>query len=265
MNFEWNPNLYDDKHDFVYKFGDEIVTLLDPQKDETILDLGCGTGELTEKIATLCKEVVGVDNSPEMIRAARNKYQAISFHHLDAKAFDLGVTFDAVFSNAVLHWITDPEIVIKNINKHLRVGGRFVAEFGGKGCVAKVIGAIAEVLDRNQVDYPALEDSLYYPSVSQYSQLLERNGFEVSLAMLFDRPTELKGGMDGLKNFIEMFFNWLFANVGAQEKLRYIALVEERLKDDLLRDSTWIADYRRIRVVAIKTDECRPVNGKDGG
>ena len=265
MKCEWDPNLYDDKHDFVYKFGNEIVTLLDPQKDETILDLGCGTGELTEKIATLCKEVVGVDSSLEMIRAAREKYKTIPFRHLDAKAFDLGVTFDAVFSNSVLHWITDPEIVIKNINKHLRVGGRFVAEFGGKGCVAKVIGGIVEILDQNQVDYPALEDSLYYPSVSQYSQLLERNNFEVSLAMLFDRPTELKGGQDGLKNFIEMFFNWFFVNVPDQEKTHYIGQVEERLKDDLLQDSTWVADYRRIRVVAIKTDDCRPVHGQHGG
>lgn len=256
MKFEWDPNLYNDKHDFVYKFGDEIVTLLDPQKDETILDLGCGTGELTQKIATLCQQVVGVDNSLEMIKTARDKHRGISFHHLDAQTFDLDMTFDAVFSNAVLHWITDPEIVIRNINKHLRVGGRFVAEFGGKGCVARIIGAIVAILDSNQVHYPAIEDSIYYPSVAEYSQLLERNGFELSLGMLFDRPTELKGGVGGLKSFIEMFFSWLFTNVPARDKNHYVGLVEERLKEELLQDSTWIADYRRIRVVAIKTGDC---------
>ena len=179
MKFEWNPELYDNKHDFVHKYGGEVVTLLTPEQHETILDLGCGTGDLTEKISRSCKEVIGIDNSLEMIEAARGKYQGIPFLHTDAKDLDLGIAFDAVFSSSVLHWITEPEIVIKNINRHLKPGGRFVAEFGGKGCVNKIISALTEILDSTNVMYPPIGDSLYYPSISEYTGLLEKNGFEV--------------------------------------------------------------------------------------
>ncbi|MGI9538158.1 MAG: class I SAM-dependent methyltransferase [Desulfocapsaceae bacterium] len=254
MKFKWNPTLYNDQHDYVHNFGDEVVTLLDPQKDDVILDLGCGTGDLTKRISSSCKEVIGLDSSLEMIQVAGRKYHEISFYHMEAKDLDLNIAFDAVFSNAVLHWIIEPEIIIQNINRHLKMGGRFVAEFGGKGCVKKIISTLTDILDSKKVIYPAIGETLYYPSISEYSRLLERNGFEVSLAMLFDRPTELKGGLDGLKNFIEMFFNWLFENVSEQEKMEYIATVEKRLKDELLHDSTWIADYRRIRILAIKTN-----------
>lgn len=256
MKFAWNPTLYNEKHDFVYKYGEELVTLLAPKQGELILDLGCGTGELTKTIADTSATVVGIDNSLEMIERARNKYQDISFQHMDATALDLDVAFDAVFSSSVLHWITKPEVVMQNLNRHLRVGGRFVAEFGGKGCINKIITAITQTLEENGVTYPPLEDSLYYPSISQYSQALENHGFEVRLAMLFERPTELQGDADGLKNFIEMFLNWLFANVAAERKAQYIAQVEEKLKSELLRDSTWVADYMRIRILAVKLNDC---------
>jgi trans-aconitate methyltransferase len=256
MKFEWNPDLYDNNHDFVHKFGGELVSLLTPRNHETILDLGCGTGDLTQKISTSCKEVIGLDNSIDMIQVAESKYKEISFFHKDAKDFKLNRLFDAVFSSSVLHWITEPEIVIKNINSHLKTGGRIVAEFGGKGCVNNIISALTDILDSKKVIYPPIEDSLYYPSISQYTELLELNGFEVRLAILFDRPTELKGGLDGLKNFIEMFFIWLFDNVSSQDRLDYVALVENRLKNELLHNSTWIADYRRIRILALKVNDC---------
>ncbi len=116
----------------------------------------------------------------------------------------------------------------------------------------RIIKTITDILDTNGVRYPTIGDSLYYPSISEYSTLLEENGFEVSMAMLFDRPTKLKGGVDGLKNFIDMFFNWLFDNVPAQQKVEYIALAEKKLRKELLNDSNWFADYRRIRIFAIK-------------
>jgi len=256
MQFEWNPDLYDGKHDFVAEYGGELVTLLSPQKDETILDLGCGTGDLTRKLSASCKRVIGIDSSVEMIRAARSKYPEISFIHASAETCDLDVRFDAVFSSSVLHWITEPEMVIRNINRHLKTGGRFVAEFGGKGCVSKIITTLTAILDTRKVGYPAIEHSLYYPSVSEYTRLLEGNGFEVSLAMLFDRPTELKGGTDGLKNFVVMFFSWLFDNASEQDMSHCLALAEKELAEDMLRNGTWFADYRRIRTLAIKTDDC---------
>lgn len=255
MQFEWNPNLYTDSHDFVYKFGGELITLLDPKEQETILDLGCGTGELTKELADSCRSVVGIDNSLEMIRAAERSYPEISFIHADGTDFKLDTTFDAVFSSSVLHWITEPETVISAINDHLKPGGRFVAEFGGKGCVNAIISTLTDILDGRNATYPPVGDMLYYPSVSQYTQLLEDNGFEVRLAMLFDRPTELKDDFNGLKNFIDMFFSWLFDNVSVQEKSDCIRLAEERLKNRLLHDSTWIADYRRIRILAVKVPD----------
>lgn len=252
MKFEWNPSLYDSKHDFVFKFGEEIVRLLNPQKEDTILDLGCGTGDLTKKIADSCKKVIGLDNSKEMIQTAQAKYPEISFHHADARDYQLNQIFDAVFSNAVLHWIPESSIVIKNINKHLKIGGRFVAEFGGKGCNYRIISTLTNLLYENKIDHPKVEYSLFFPSIGQYTNILEQLGFEVNLAILFDRPTELKGGHDGLKNFIDMFLNWLFLNVSDFEKSRIIDLVYNRLESDMFNGTSWIADYRRIRIVAYK-------------
>jgi ubiquinone/menaquinone biosynthesis C-methylase UbiE len=252
MKFNWNPNLYDDKHDFVFKFGEEIVNLLNPQKDEIILDIGCGTGDLTKKISDSSKMVVGLDNSTEMIKAAQEKYPEITFFNADGKDFQLDYIFDAVFSNAVLHWIPEADKVIKNINKHLKIGGRFVAEFGGKDCVNKIISALTEILDNEKISYPKIDDMLYYPSIGQYSGLLEKYGFEVNYVVLFDRPTELKDEVDGLNNFIEMFFNWLFVNVSDNNKSRIIKIANDRLKSEMFKGTAWIADYRRIRIVAYK-------------
>jgi ubiquinone/menaquinone biosynthesis C-methylase UbiE len=252
MKFNWNPDLYDEKHDFVFKFGEEIVNLLNPQKDETILDLGCGTGDLTKKISDSAKTVVGLDNSLEMIHAAQEKYSEITFVNFDGKDFQLDYDFDAVFSNAVLHWIPEADKVVGNINKHLKIGGRFVAEFGGKGCVNRIISALTEILDNEKISYPKIDDMLYYPSIGQYSSLLEKFGFEVNFAVLFDRPTELKGGIDGLNNFVEMFLNWLFVNVSDNNKLRTIKIANDRLKTEMFNGTAWIADYRRIRIVAYK-------------
>ena len=252
MKFNWNPELYDDKHDFVFKFGEEIIKLLNPQKNETILDIGCGTGDLTKKIAERSEKVIGIDNSGEMIQAAQKKYPEISFIHADAKDFHLDNKFDAIFSNAVLHWIPQAETMVRNANQLLKIGGRYVVEFGGKGCNYSTLNTLKEQLDKEGLDYPEIESMIYFPSVSQYTTILEKNGFEVNLAMLFDRPTELKGGIDGLRNFIEMFFNWLFKNVTDSKKSTIIERTIEILKPQIFNGTSWIADYRRIRIVAYK-------------
>jgi trans-aconitate methyltransferase len=252
MKFTWNPDLYDGKHDFVFKFGEEIVNLLDPQENENILDLGCGTGDLTKMISGSCNKVIGLDSSLEMILAAQRKYPDLTFLISDAKDFKIDTVFDAVFSNAVLHWIPDAEIVIQNISKHLKTGGRFVAEFGGKGCVNKIISTLTEILDSYKIRYPAIEDTLYYPSIAEYSKLLEQNGFEVNYALLFDRPTELKGGTDGLNNFIEMFLNWLFKNTSETDISKIISIANDKLRPEMFKQNAWVADYRRIRIKAIK-------------
>jgi trans-aconitate methyltransferase len=139
---EWDPNLYQAKYAFVWKYGSDVVSLLAPQRGERILDLGCGTGHLTEQIADSGAEVVGVDRSQEMIGAARKTFSNFKFEIVDARKLPFHSEFDAVFSNATLHWIHEPALVIQSVRNALRTGGRFVAEFGGKGNIGKIQTAL---------------------------------------------------------------------------------------------------------------------------
>jgi trans-aconitate methyltransferase len=245
----WNAALYDQKHSFVYGYGKDIVSLLAPQPGELILDLGCGTGPLTREIADAGARVVGIDGSPEMIDKARQQYPGLEFQAGDARTFSFPYTFDAVFSNAVLHWVPDAGAVAARIALALKPGGRFVAEFGGKGNIAAIATAtcqaVAELLDIRT------EHSWYFPSSGEYAIVLEQHGLEVQSASLFDRPTRLDGE-NGLRNWFAMFGVPLLHDVPEDQRLRIIAAVEGRLRGELYRDGQWYADYRRLRVVAIR-------------
>jgi ubiquinone/menaquinone biosynthesis C-methylase UbiE len=138
---KWDAGLYDEKHSFVWKMADGLLELLEARRDEHILDIGCGTGHLTAKIAATGAKVTGIDRSPEMIRQAREGHPAIRFEVADATNVPFQGSFDAVFSNATLHWIKEPETVVREISRLLRPGGRFVAEFGGHGNIAVLVAA----------------------------------------------------------------------------------------------------------------------------
>ena len=254
MKFTWNPDLYDSKHFYVSEYGLDILKLLNPQNDEAILDLGCGTGDLTARVADISGAVVGVDSSLDMIKKAREKFPSVEFITGDARDFFIDSVFDAVFSNAVLHWVPDAEAAIRNINRHLKSGGRFVAEFGGKGCIQKILTEIVKVLNEKEIGYPEISEALYYPSIGEYSAILEKNGFEVAYAALFDRPTQLKGGYEGLTNFIRMFHQWIFAEACPEETASIIDTVSKRLEREMFINNSWVADYRRIQIVAIKIE-----------
>jgi trans-aconitate methyltransferase len=249
---DWNANLYNAKHDFVWKFGSDVVSLLAPHAGERILDLGCGTGHLTAKIAETGAEVMGVDRSAEMVTAAQAAYPKLKFEVVDARKLSFDERFDAVFSNATLHWIHEPEPVLQGIFRALRPGGRFVAEMGGK----KNIRAMQDAFDAALVEIGAAEagevQPWYYPSVSEYSSLAERNGFEVRFITLFDRPTGLAGGASGLRNWIVMFGGDYLAKAGEPQREEFIRRVEEKLRPQLFRGDQWWADYRRLRLVAYK-------------
>src|SRR2546423_15463085 len=131
----WDPGLYDGKHAFVWQYGASLVELLQPRPGERILDLGCGTGHLTAQLAAAGANVLGIDSDAAMIEQARKAYPALHFEQRDARDFHFDEPFDAVFSNAVLHWIKEPERVIVCLRRALKPGGRFVAEFGGRGNV----------------------------------------------------------------------------------------------------------------------------------
>jgi trans-aconitate methyltransferase len=244
----WDPTAYDDDHAFVYEYGAHVVDLLDPAPGERILDIGCGTGHLTDRIASAGAEVVGLDASAAMIERARETYPH-RFVHADARDFAFDEPFDAVFSNAALHWITEQDAVLDAVADALRPGGRFVAELGGTGNVAAIVGAVrAAAADRGY----AVESPWYFPSVGEYATRLEAGGFEVRYVTLFDRPTELDGGERGLASWLDTFGDDLLAPVPDDERSALVADVEARLRDDLFEAGTWTADYRRLRVVAVK-------------
>lgn len=250
QNSPWNASLYDDKHSFVWKMAGALLDLLDAKPGERILDLGCGTGHLTDKIAASGASVTGIDRSPEMIRQAREQYPALRFEVMDARELALPGPFDAVFSNATLHWIKQPDKVVAGIAKILRPGGRFVAEFGGKGNVAELIAAVQRACRKLALPAPDPEP-WYYPSIAEYSTLLEGHGLEVTHAYLFDRPTPLEDGQRGLQNWLNMFGS-AFGDPFPTHDANLLVAIEQQARPALCRDAHWTMDYRRLRVVAHK-------------
>lgn len=245
----WDSEGYDDDHSFVFEYGEEVVDLLDPEDDERILDIGCGTGYLTDRIAASGADVVGLDASEEMIQEARENYSRCEFVHADARTFSFEKQFDAVFSNAALHWIPDQDAALESIADALRSDGRFVAELGGAGNVSAIIKAVREVAATRGYE---VTSPWYFPTIGEYASTLESHGLETRYATLFDRPTELENGPDGLVNWLEMFGDSLLAPIPEAERSAVISAVEDTLRDELYRDGTWIADYRRLRVQAVK-------------
>jgi trans-aconitate 2-methyltransferase len=227
----WDPKEYDARHHYVTDYGASLIGMLNPQAGERVLDLGCGTGHLTHEIAKTGAVVVGIDSSAEMIAKARQDYPEIEFRVADAAAFHDPEPFDAVFSNAVLHWIKPPEPVAAAISAALKPGGRLVAEFGGKGNVRSITSLVET--------HP-----WYYPSIAEYSALLERNGLETVTAALFPRPTPVEGE-NGLRDWLKMFTSSFLAEDRAPE-------FERALRPKLYRDGVWYMDYVRLRITAVK-------------
>ncbi|MEI5985036.1 MULTISPECIES: class I SAM-dependent methyltransferase [Sphingobacterium] len=248
---KWNPNLYDQKHGFVSQYGEDVIKLLAPLKNELILDLGCGTGDLTNRIQLEGATVMGTDFSEEMIRKAKEKYPSIKFTVEDARNIDYKETLDAVFSNAALHWMLEKEAVIKSVYKSLKKGGRFVAEFGGKGNVEKIRLALKNILAETGNQEIAEKEIWYFPSISEYATLLEKNGFQVVYAVLFERET-LLADKDGVKNWLKMFATSYLENLDPETAENILDEVQEKIRPTNLRDDNWYADYVRLRFIAIK-------------
>ena len=229
-----------------------MIDLLAPRPGERILDLGCGTGHLTAKIAETGAEVVGIDASSAMVEEARRLYPHIRFEVADARDFAFDEPFDAVFSNAVLHWVKEPEKAIACVRNALKPGGRFVAEFGGRGNVRTIVSALDAA--SRAIGLGAWEHPWYYPGIGEYAPLLERSGLEVTHAFLFDRPTPLEGE-EGLRHWVEMFVGGLVGRVPPADQEGFFRHVEEGARPTLYRDGQWFADYRRLRIVARRVDD----------
>jgi trans-aconitate 2-methyltransferase len=252
MAENWDAKLYDAKHAFVWQKARDLLEWLAPEAGERILDLGCGTGQLSAEIAATGAEVVGVDRSPEMIAEARNKFPAFRFEVCDARALTFQSEFDAVFSNAALHWIREAEPVVAGIARALKRNGRFVAEFGGQGNVRHVVAALEKALAEIGTS-PEGANPWYYPSIAEYSALLEKHGLEVRQALLFDRPTELADGERGLAAWVNMFCESFLRRVPHAKRNDYLRVIEQVARPALWKSEHWELDYRRLRLAAWKS------------
>lgn len=246
----WQPEQYRRCASYVPELGRGLIDVLDPVRGHRILDLGCGDGELTTRLAARGCRVIGVDRSAAFVAAARRR--GVAARVADARclaATGLAAgSFDGVFSNAVLHWIREPAPVITGVRRVLRTGGCFVAELGGAGNIATVHGALRAAFRRRGMD-PAVRDPWYFPTAETYRALLEAGGFAVTGIRLFDRPTPIPGT---LAEWLELFAGAWLADLdrGTRNDIaaEVSAAAARRLRDAA---GAWTVDYVRLRVRAV--------------
>lgn len=244
---DWSPDRYAANARFVPDLGRPVVALLAPVAGERILDLGCGDGALTVELVRAGAEVVGVDASQAMVRAARAA--GLDARVMDGAALAFNGEFDAVFSNAALHWMTAPERVVAGVYRALKPGGRFVGEFGGHGNIAAIATAIRAVLAGR--DLPVPDDGpWFFPTADAYRALLEAAGFTADTVELFARPTPLP---TGLAAWLTTFADAYLGGLGEAQKTDVIEDVCRLLAPSLC-DGTgqWTADYVRLRFTAVR-------------
>ena len=247
MTQTWDAAAYAENGAFVHGLAGGVLEWLAAQPGERILDLGCGDGHLTERIAASGASVVGLDASPQMAAAARARGIAVEEGSAEAMPF-LEQSFDAVFSNAALHWVRGQEAMLAEVRRVLRPGGRFVAEMGGQGNIAAIRVALMAVLARHGFD--GREDNVnYYPTPEAYSRRMEQHGFRVERIALIPRPTPLGGG--GMSGWLWTFRRGVLDTLpeAIREKVveETVALLEPALRDE---DGNWTADYVRLRFTA---------------
>lgn len=249
---KWNADLYDDKHSFVFQYGEDVLELLNVKPGERVLDLGCGTGYLTHQIKQLGGLVAGADASPEMIEKARDSYPDINFVVATGAGFHFDEPFDAVFSNAALHWMKDADATIRNVYNNLKQGGRFVAEMGGKGNVQQMVAATTTVLKKHGYAADVNNTPWYFPSTAEYAAKLEAAGFRVTFTSHFNRPTLLQDGRQGVSKWLNMFGSSFFKAIPAHQLNQILDEITDLLEPDYNHNGQWYSDYKRLRFIAVK-------------
>lgn len=247
MTQTWDPLTYERNGAFVHELAGGVLEWLNAQPGEYILDLGCGDGQLTHRIADSGAHVLGVDASPAMVAAARR--QGLEAEQAKAEALPFrDTTFDAVFSNAALHWVRGQDAMLAQVHRVLKPGGRFVAEMGGHGNIAAIQVAMTAVLERH--GFSNLEEGVnYFPTVEGYTQRLKKHGFHVEQMALIPRPTKLaEGGMEGwLRTFRRGVLEGLPEDTREVVVKETVELLAPSLRDEA---GNWTADYVRLRFVA---------------
>ncbi|MFC1673085.1 class I SAM-dependent methyltransferase [Pseudomonadota bacterium] len=243
----WSPETYLRNASFVPEFGKDVVSLLAPQRGERILDLGCGEGTLSAQIQALGADVLAVDASEGQVEATRAR--GVGAQVMDGLELDFDGEFDAVFSNAALHWMTPISLVMEKVFRALKPGGRFVAEMGGAGNITAIRVALYDALETRGIS-PARHDPWSFPGPGEVTELLKRTGFDVQSLDLFRRPTELPGDISG---WLDTFASPYLAAVDDAEHDALMAEVREALVPQLLNaDGVWVADYVRLKFKAVK-------------
>src|SRR5215212_10695377 len=248
----WDSRLYDESFGIITQLGAGVVELLAPRPGERIVDLGCGTGALTAQIAAADAKVLGIDASDAMITRAKELYPRLRFEVARGENFAVETPVNAVFSNAALHWMSPPEAVATSVARALEPGGRFVAEMGGIGNISTIVAAMYQALAEEGIPREQVRNPWYFPSIGEYASLLEQAGFEVALMQLFDRPTPLGDCPNGIADWLQMFGGEFMAAVPATHRARFQERVNELTRPVLYHDGRWVADYRRLRFMAVK-------------
>ena len=247
FHMEWNASLYDRQHGFVAAYGSSLLQFIPQNAEQSILDLGCGTGALTEQLSGMGRRVLGVDSSPEMIERARAQHPELEFALCDALNLPYEGEWDVVFSNAVFHWIGDHGALLRSIHRALKPGGLLICEFGAEGNIAAIERAFRKACAELDLAY---RSRFNFSSPERFRSLLQANGFTIDHIAAFDRPTELKDGIYGLSNWMRQFFASELAVLPKAMRLGVLHAVEDETRDALWNGSAWVADYRRLRVVA---------------
>lgn len=243
----WNPESYAKNARFVSDLGEPLLQLLEPQPGELILDLGCGDGALTEKITGYGCEVIGVDASFLQLQATKERGLKVAV--MDGHSLGFKRRFDAVFTNAALHWMKQPQKVAAGVASSLKSRGRFVGELGGKGNVETIRSALHAGLRRRGID-PTPVDPWYYPSPEEYMELLSNTGFTVDHIELIPRPTKLPGD---ILSWLEIFAQPFTKSVPERYREGFLAEVRDGLQTSLKDPhGNWIADYVRLRFKGFK-------------
>lgn len=250
MNISWDADAYNKGFSFVPSYGETVLKLLTVEPGRNVVDLGCGTGTLTVRLKGLGYNVTGIDASEEMLAAAQEAHPGIPFERGDATSLRLPRPVDAIFSNAVMHWIdaNQQDAALASIADNIRPGGEFVFEFGGHNCAEAVHSTLEQIFEEHGRIYPRV---FYFPTIGEYAPLVEGHGMRVELAMLFDRPTPQQDGRT-VADWIHMFDKKPFEGIPETEANEIIRDAESRLRSQLFVNGIWYIDYVRIRMRARK-------------
>lgn len=245
---KWDSKLYNNSQNFVAEYGKGLLEFV-PAKTDKILDLGCGTGTLTSQLAERCNYVLGIDSSDSMIEEARKSYPNIEFSTVDALKISYECEWDIIFSNAVFHWINDHNLLLQKIFKALKPNGKLICEFGAYGNISVIENGFKNALQKIGITYTS---KFNFPTVNDFEHILTENGFMIEQIYSYDRPTPLKDGEQGLYNWAIQFFQSELGQISAEQKDSVLTAMSNEVKNILWNGTCWVADYKRLRVIATK-------------